>query len=98
MGGVNRQITLAARPVGFPKESDFALVESEIPQPGSGEVLVRSQWLSLDPYMRARMSEARSYAKPTQIGEPMTGQAVGEVVASNDPRFELGDTVVGQFG
>ena len=95
---MNRQITLAARPEGFPKESDFALVESEIPELGAGEVLVHSQWLSLDPYMRGRMSEARSYAKPTQIGEPMTGQAVGEVVASNDPRFELGDTVVGQLG
>ena len=95
---MNRQITLAARPEGFPKESDFALVESEIPELGRGEVLVRSQWLSLDPYMRGRMSEARSYAKPTQIGEPMTGQAVGEVVASNDSRFELGDTVVGQLG
>lgn len=95
---MNRQITLAARPEGFPKESDFALVESEIPQPGPGEVLVRSQWLSLDPYMRGRMSEARSYAKPTEIGEPMTGQAVGEVVESNDPRFSSGDTVVGQLG
>ena len=98
MGGVNRQITLAARPVGFPKESDFALVESEIPQPGLGEVLVRARWLSLDPYMRARMSEARSYAKPTQVGEPMTGQAVGEVVESGDPRFSPGDIAVGQLG
>nr|MBA3787268.1 NADP-dependent oxidoreductase [Actinomycetota bacterium] len=60
----NRQITLAARPVGFPQESDFALVESPLPEPGAGEVLVRSHWLSLDPYMRGRMSEARSYAKP----------------------------------
>ena len=73
---MNRQITLATRPEGFPQESCFALVESEIPQPGPGEVLVRSQWLSVDPYMRGRMSEARSYAKPTQVGEPMTGQAV----------------------
>jgi NADPH-dependent curcumin reductase CurA len=95
---VNRQITLAARPDGFPKESDFALVEREVPKPGPGEVLVRLQWLSLDPYMRGRMSEARSYAKPTQLGEPMTGQAVGEVVESNDPRFAPGDTVVGQLG
>jgi len=95
---VNRQITLAGRPNGFPKDSDFALVESEAPQPGRGEVLVHSQWLSLDPYMRGRMSEARSYAKPTQLGEPMTGQAVGEVVESNDPRFTPGDTVVGQLG
>ena len=59
---------------------------------------MRSQWLSLDPYMRGRMSEARSYAKPTQVGEPMTGQAVGEVVESSDPRFAAGDTVVGQLG
>ena len=94
----NRQITLAARPVGFPQDSDFALVESEIPQPGAGEVLVHVQWLSVDPYMRGRMSEARSYAQPTGLGEPMTGQAVGEVVESDDPRFAVGDTVVGQLG
>ena len=59
---------------------------------------MHSQWLSLDPYMRGRMSEARSYAKPTEVGEPMTGQAVGEVVESDDPRFAAGDTVVGQLG
>ncbi len=94
----NRQITLAARPEGFPQESDFALVEAEVPQPGPGEVLVHAQWLSVDPYMRGRMSEARSYAKPTELGEPMTGQAVGEVVESNDPRFAVGDIVVGQLG
>ncbi len=94
----NRQITLAERPVGFPKESDFALVETPLPEPGHGEVLVRSLWLSLDPYMRGRMSEARSYAKPTGLGEVMTGQVVGEVVASDDPRFEPGDEVVGQLG
>ncbi|MDQ3067906.1 MAG: NADP-dependent oxidoreductase [Actinomycetota bacterium] len=95
---MNRQITLASRPVGFPQDSDFALVETEIPEPGAGEVLVRAQWLSLDPYMRGRMSEARSYAKPTAIGEPMTGQVVGEVVSSHDPRFAPGDSVVGQLG
>ena len=59
---------------------------------------MRSQWLSLDPYMRGRMSTARSYAKPTEVGEPMTAQAVGEVVESQDPRFAAGDTVVGQLG
>jgi len=95
---VNRQILLAARPEGFPKESDFALVEAQVPAPGPGEVLVRSDWLSLDPYMRGRMSTARSYAKPTEVGEPMTAQAVGEVAESNDPRFATGDTVVGQLG
>jgi NADPH:quinone reductase len=95
---VNRQITLAARPEGFPKESDFSLVETAAPVAGSGEVLVRTQWLSLDPYMRGRMSTARSYARPTELGEPMTAQAVGEVVESNDPRFAPGDSVVGQLG
>ncbi len=95
---VNRQVTLAARPVGFPKESDFALGESEVPEPGSGEVLVRAHYLSVDPYQRGRMSEARSYAKPVELGEVMTAQAVGEVVESNDPRFAPGDHVVGQLG
>jgi NADPH-dependent curcumin reductase CurA len=95
---VNRQVTLAARPEGFPQESDFALVESEVPRPGPGEVLVRSRWLSLDPYMRGRMSSARSYAKATELGEPMTGQVVGEVVESQDGRFAPGDLVVGQLG
>ena len=95
---MNRQITLAARPEGFPKDSDFALVESEVPSPGPGQVLVHAQWLSVDPYMRGRMSTARSYAKPTELGEPMTGQVVGEVAESNDSRFAPGDTVVGQLG
>ena len=83
----NRQITLAARPEGFPKETDFALVEAPVAEPGANEVLVRARWLSLDPYMRGRMSTARSYAKATEIGEVMTGQVVGEVVASEDPRL-----------
>jgi len=94
----NRQITLAARPVGFPQESDFALVEAPVPEPGPGEVLVRARWLSLDPYMRGRMSEVRSYAKPTELGEVMTGQVVGEVVASEDSSLVSGDDVVGQLG
>ena len=96
--GVNRQVVLAARPEGFPKDSDFELVESPVPEPGAGEVLVQAQWLSVDPYMRGRMSTARSYAKATELGEPMTGQVVGEVAASNDSRFAPGDTVVGQLG
>ena len=95
---VNRQVTLASRPEGFPKQSDFELVETDVPSPGPGEVLVHSQWLSLDPYMRGRMSTARSYAKATEIGEPMTGQVVGEVAESNDGRFSQGDVVVGQLG
>jgi NADPH-dependent curcumin reductase CurA len=95
---VNRQITLAARPVGFPRESDFALVETPPPEPRPGEVLVRARWLSLDPYMRGRMSTARSYARSTELGEVMTGQVVGEVVESHDGRFSPGDFVVGQLG
>ena len=95
---MNRQVTLAARPVGFPKDSDFALVESETPKPGPGEVLVRSQYLSVDPYQRGRMNDARSYAKPVQIGEVMTAQGAGEVVESNDARFAPGDHVVGTLG
>jgi NADPH-dependent curcumin reductase CurA len=95
---VNRQITLAARPEGFPTETDFALVESEIPTPAAGEVLVEAHWLSVDPYMRGRMSTARSYARPTELGEPMTGQVVGQVVESHDSRFGPGDWVVGQLG
>ena len=95
---MNRQVTLAARPRGFPQPGDFALVETPIPEPTAGEVLVRARWLSLDPYMRGRMSETRSYAKPTGIGEVMTGQVVGEVAKSEDGRFAPGDEVVGQLG
>jgi NADPH-dependent curcumin reductase CurA len=93
-----KQVTLAARPTGFPDESHFAIVESEIPKPGTGEVLVRVEWASVDPYQRGRMSEARSYAKPVEIGEVMTAQAAGEVVESNDARLSPGDKVVGTLG
>jgi NADPH-dependent curcumin reductase CurA len=94
----NRQVTLAARPVGEPAESDFSLVESEIPAPGEGEVVARTVWLSLDPYQRGRMSEARSYARPVEIGGVMTAQAVGEVVESRSSLYEPGDLVLGPFG
>lgn len=94
----NRAVTLVARPVGEPSEADFELVEREAPEPGAGEVLVRVLWASVDPYQRGRMSEGRSYAKPVELGEVMTAQAVGEVVESNDSRFEPGELVVGQLG
>jgi NADPH:quinone reductase len=94
----NRRVTLAARPDGLPKESDFALDEVDIPAPGSGEVLVRVQYVSIDPYQRGRMSEARSYAQPLEIGDVITSQSLGEVVESNDGRFSSGDLVVGQLG
>jgi NADPH-dependent curcumin reductase CurA len=95
---VNRRVTLAARPVGTPQESDFALDETPLPKPRPGEVLVHNLYVSVDPYQRGRMSEARSYAKPLELGDVVTSQAVGEVVESSDPRFSPGDTVVGQLG
>ncbi|HEU5213154.1 MAG TPA: NADP-dependent oxidoreductase [Gaiellaceae bacterium] len=94
----NRAVTLAARPTGFPSESDFALVEQPVPEPAPGEVLVRVLWTSVDPYQRGRMSTARSYARPVELGEVMTAQALGEVAESKDGRFEAGDLVVGQLG
>jgi NADPH:quinone reductase len=69
-----------------------------VPQPGAGEVLVRVLWVSVDPYQRGRMSQARSYAKSLELGDVITAQAVGEAVESRDPRFEPGDLVVGQLG
>jgi NADPH:quinone reductase len=95
---VNRAVTLAARPAGFPQESDFELVEQPLPEPGPAEVLVRILWTSVDPYQRGRMSEARSYARPVELGDVMTAQALGKVVSSGDSRFAPGDLVVGQLG
>jgi NADPH-dependent curcumin reductase CurA len=95
---VNKQIVLASRPVGFPKETDFKLVESPIPSPGDGEVLVRSIYLSVDPYMRGRMNEVGAYAAPVQIGQVMVGGVSGQVVQSRDPALKEGDYVVGEIG
>jgi NADPH-dependent curcumin reductase CurA len=95
---MNRKVTLAARPVGFPKAADFRVDEDDVAEPGPGDVLVRTLWLSVDPYQRGRMSEVRSYARSLELGDVITAQAVGEVVESNDPRFEPGDHVVGQLG
>jgi NADPH-dependent curcumin reductase CurA len=94
----NRRVTLAARPVGVPKPSDFALDEADTGWPGSGEVLVRVLYASVDPYQRGRMSEARSYTAPLQIGDVVTSQSLAEVVESGDQRFEPGTLVVGQLG
>ena len=95
----NRQITLAARPTGLPKESDFRLVETPIPTPEPGEVLVRTLYLSVDPYMRGRMVDRASYVPPFQIGQPLSGGAVGKVVSVNDnPQFREGDYVLNFSG
>jgi NADPH-dependent curcumin reductase CurA len=94
----NKQITLAARPIGFPKETDFRLVETPIPEPQDGEFRVRNHFVSVDPYMRGRMNDAKSYVPPFQIGGVIESGAVGYVDASNNSRFRLGDAVVGMFG
>ncbi|PID40816.1 MAG: NADP-dependent oxidoreductase [Rhodobacterales bacterium] len=93
-----QRIALAARPVGAPRDSDFSLETGDIPTPGAGEVLVRVHYMSLDPYMRGRMSDAKSYADPVPIGGTMEAGGVGEVLASNDPAFAPGDFAFGMFG
>jgi NADPH:quinone reductase len=98
MAATNRQITLAARPKGFPKESDFKLAETPVPGPCPGEFLVAINYLSVDPYMRGRMNDRASYAAPVKIGEVMGGGAVGKVIRSQHPEFSEGTFVVGDFG
>ncbi len=95
---INRQWLLAARPVGFPKESDFELREANLPNPEHGEVLIRLEYLSIDPYMRGRMNEGKSYTPGVQIGEVMTGEGVGVVVESRSPAYSAGDHVVTRTG
>jgi NADPH-dependent curcumin reductase CurA len=97
-GRVNRQIILAARPHGEPKESDFRLVETPIPEPGPGQMLLRTLDLSLDPYMRGRMSAGPSYAPPVEIGQVMGGGTVSRVDASNHEAFQPGDIVEAYAG
>ena len=92
------RIVLASRPVGEPKESDFRIEPMAVPQPGPGEMLLRTLWLSLDPYMRGRMSDAPSYATPVAIGHVMEGRTVGEVVASNLDGYAPGDVVLSPSG
>ncbi len=94
----NIQILLASRPDGYPKESDFEIIESEIPNPLEGEVLIKILWLSLDPYMRGRMRDEESYATPVAIGDVIVGGAVGVVVNSRTPALNPGDYVEGSLG
>lgn len=95
---INRRIVLARRPVGEPVPEDFRLETAPVPEPGAGEVLVRTRLLSLDPYMRGRISAAKSYARGVEPGEVMVGGTVGEVVASADPQWKPGDTVLAAGG
>ncbi len=98
MPDVNRQITLAARPVGYPKESDFRQIEAPMPVPGPGEALVKIVYLSLDPYMRGVMNETSLYRPTLKLGDLMLGGAVGKVTLSNHPDLRKGDIVEGMFG
>ena len=98
MTTLNRQVLLASRPQGAVTEDCFRLVEVPIARPGPGEVLVKSEWLSLDPYMRGRMNDVKSYVPPAKLDEVMVGQTVGEVVESNDPWFKPGDRVLTSLG
>ncbi|GAB4469070.1 MAG: NADP-dependent oxidoreductase [Burkholderiaceae bacterium] len=94
----NRRIVLASRPTGWVSEDNFRLETVELPPLAEGQVLVRNEWLSLDPYMRGRMNEARSYAASQPLDETMIGGTAGEVVESRNPKFAVGDKVVGYFG
>lgn len=94
----NRRIVLAERPKGLPDDNTLRLEEVNIPEPGAGEMLLRTIWLSLDPYMRGRMNDAKSYAQPVEIGGVMTGQVVAEVVSSNLAGYEPGDLVLSGSG
>jgi hypothetical protein len=94
----NQRVVLASRPKGWVTPENFRLEKSAIPPLGDGEVLVRNLWLSLDPYMRGRISEAKSYVKGVDIGEVMVGQTAGEVLESRNPSFKKGDHVLTQTG
>jgi hypothetical protein len=95
---VRRSIVLRRRPSGAPDRSDFDIIEDPVPTPGPGQVVTRTIWLSIDPYMRGRLREQQTYAKAIEIGEVMTGETVGEVIASADPGFVVGDVAVGARG
>jgi len=98
MSRINHQIHLASRPQGEPTAENFKLVEAAVPALTEGQVLVRNHYLSLDPYMRGRMNDAKSYAQPQPLGEVMLGGTVGEVVESLNANFKPGDKVVGMGG
>ena len=95
---VSREIRLKNRPVGMPREDDFELTEVVIPEPDEGEVLVRNIYLSVDPYMRGRMIVRESYIPPFQLGQPLEGGCIGQVMQSKGGKFQVGDYVSGMLG
>jgi NADPH-dependent curcumin reductase CurA len=92
------EVRLASRPQGWPTEDTFEVAEVEVPTPGDGQILVRNVFMSVDPYMRGRMNDVKSYVPPFQVGAPLEGGAVGEVVASNAEGFAVGDHVLHGLG
>ncbi|AYV49034.1 NADP-dependent oxidoreductase [Caulobacter flavus] len=94
----SREIRLKSRPVGVPTTENFELASVELPPPGDGEIQVKNLWMSVDPYMRGRMTDRKSYVPPFELGKALQGGAVGEVTASNDPDFKVGDIVSSMFG
>jgi len=98
MPNLNHQITLVAKPVGMPKETDFRLVETPLPNAGAGEVLVHTLYLSVDPYVRGRINGAVPVVRGVQPGEVVSGEVVGRVIESNDPRLAKDDIVEGLLG
>jgi NADPH-dependent curcumin reductase CurA len=97
-GSQTRQILLAERPTGWPTADTFRLVTVDLPDPGPGEVLVRNLFMSVDPYMRGRMNDVKSYVAPFQVGQPLEGGAIGEVVVSQSPRLAPGQIVLHSLG
>jgi len=98
MTDTQRSVVLKRRPTGEPAPEHFEIIENAVPKPGAGQVLTRTIWLSIDPYMRGRLKDVQSYSPPVQIGEVMTGETIGEVIASADPGFVAGDIVRGSRG
>lgn len=94
----NRKISLASRPAGMPTLDNFEIADAEMPEPQAGEILIRTLYLSVDPYMRGRMSERKSYIPPFAVHEVITGGGIGEVVESRSDAFQPGDIVAGQLG
>ena len=94
----SREIRLHSRPQGLPAAGNFELATVELPAPGPGEVQVRNTWMTVDPYMRGRMNDVKSYVPPFQLGRPLEGGAIGEVIASNDPALKPGDLVQSNNG
>jgi NADPH-dependent curcumin reductase CurA len=98
MALTNTQVLLKSRPKGWVTEANFDIVKAPVTTPGSGQVLVKNLYLSLDPYMRGRMNDVKSYAAKVEIGQVMTGETVGEVIESQNPQFKVGEHVAGRVG